>query len=57
MAKTYLLGIWIIIGKESVGPNYDVTDKFDYHRAPTYVIGTEIRRDKNTIAKFDHYHR
>jgi len=40
-----------------VGPNYDVTDKFDYHRAPTHVIGTEVRRDKLTEAKYDHYHR
>ena len=51
MARTYLLG------KESVGPNYDVTDQFDYHRAPTHLIGTEVRKDKNTEPKYDHYHR
>jgi len=51
MAKTYLLG------KESIGPNYNVTDKFDYHRDPTHLIGTGPRKDVNSEAKYDHYYR
>jgi hypothetical protein len=34
-----------------------VTDKFNYPRGPTHLIGTEIRQNKETEAKFDHYFR
>lgn len=51
MARTYLLG------RESAGPNYDVTDKFNYHRGPTHVVGTGLRRNKDMEAKYDHYYR
>ncbi len=49
--------IFSIKGKESVGPNYDVTDKFTYNRGPTHLIGTQIRKDKETEPKYDHYYR
>ncbi len=59
--KRWLVHIYQVLffkkGRESVGPNYDVTDKFNYTRAPTHVVGTEIRKDKNTEPKYDHYHR
>lgn len=40
-----------------MGPNYDVTDQYDYKRAPTHVIGTGKRNDPTMEAKYDHYHR
>ena len=46
-----------MIGKESVGPNYNVTDKFDYNRDPTHVVGTGKRNDISSEAKYDHYYR
>ena len=53
----YQVYINYILGKESIGPNYNVTDKFSYNRGPTHQIGTEVRRDLSTEAKFDHYYR
>jgi hypothetical protein len=64
--NSFLMRRWLVhifwvrnlnTGKESVGPNYDVTDKFEYDRAATHKIGTGLRRDKETEAKYDHYHR
>ena len=34
-----------------------MTDKFNYPRGPTHLIGTGIRQNKETEAKFDHYFR
>ena len=45
------------IGKTAPGPNYDVTDKFTYEKAPEWKIGTDPRNTLNTGAKFDHYLR
>lgn len=46
------------IGKATPqGPNYNVTDKFNYNRHPTWKIGTQPRNTLDTKAKYEHYFR
>ena len=47
-----------MIGKDTPkGPNYDVTDKFLYHKGPEWKIGTNVRNTLDTKAKYEHYFR
>jgi len=39
------------------GPNYDITDKFNYSKGPEWKIGTDPRNTLDTKAKYEHYHR
>jgi hypothetical protein len=51
MAKTEFAG------KCSPGPNYDITDKYDYNVAPSWKMGMEARNTLNTGPKHDFYLR
>jgi hypothetical protein len=39
------------------GPNYNVTDKFNYTKGPEWKIGTDPRNTLDTKAKYEHYFR
>lgn len=39
------------------GPNYNVTDKFNYSKGPEWKIGTDPRNTLDTKAKYEHYFR
>ena len=39
------------------GPDYNVTDAFQYDKAPTWKIGTTVRNTLDTKAKYEHYFR
>jgi hypothetical protein len=39
------------------GPNYNVTDKFNYHKGPEWKIGTNPRNTLDTKAQYEHYYR
>lgn len=39
------------------GPNYNVTDKYSYNKAPSHKIGTQPRNTLDTKAKYEHYYR
>ena len=39
------------------GPNYHVTDKFNYSKGPEWRIGTNPRNTLDTKAKYEHYFR
>eukprot|EP00828_Plagiopyla_frontata_P008124 TRINITY_DN1398_c0_g1_i2.p1 TRINITY_DN1398_c0_g1~~TRINITY_DN1398_c0_g1_i2.p1 ORF type:complete len:332 (-),score=26.75 TRINITY_DN1398_c0_g1_i2:79-945(-) len=46
-----------LTGKTGPGPNYDVTDKYSYIKAPEYKFGTNPKNTLDTGPKFDHYLR
>ena len=50
---------WIdCFGKQTPkGPNYEITDKFSYNKAPEHKIGTQPRNTLDTKAKYEHYFR
>lgn len=39
------------------GPNYNVTDKFNYNKSQEWKIGTAPRNTLDTKAKYEHYFR
>lgn len=39
------------------GPNYHVTDKFNYSKGPEWKMGTNPRNTLDTKAKYEHYFR
>ncbi len=39
------------------GPNYNVTDKFNYNKGPEWKMGTNPRNTLDTKAKYEHYFR
>lgn len=39
------------------GPNYNVTDKFNYNKSQEWKIGTSPRNTLDTKAKYEHYFR
>jgi hypothetical protein len=39
------------------GPNYNVTDQFNYSKGPEWKIGTDPRNTLDTKAKYEHYFR
>jgi hypothetical protein len=45
-------------GKQTpIGPNYNVTDKFNYSKGPEWKIGKNPRNTLDTKAKYEHYYR
>lgn len=46
-----------LVGKESIGPNYQVTDEFEYKKAPSYSVPKAIRNTLNTGPKYELYKR
>jgi hypothetical protein len=45
-------------GKTTIkGPNYNVTDKFNYSKGPEWKIGTNPRNTLDTKAQYEHYYR
>ena len=46
-----------LVGKNSIGPNYQVTDKFDYKKAPAFSVPKAIRNTLNTGPKYELYKR
>lgn len=59
MADIDCFGISVVeLGKATPqGPNYNVTDKFNYQRQPTWKMGTQPRNTLDTKAKYEHYFR
>ncbi len=39
------------------GPNYNVTDKFNYSKSPSWKMGTDPRNTLDTKAQYEHYFR
>lgn len=39
------------------GPNYQVTDQFNYNKSPQWKIGSSPRNTLDTKAKYEHYFR
>lgn len=46
-----------LVGKNSIGPNYQVTDEFDYKKAPAFSVPKAIRNTLNTGPKYELYKR
>lgn len=46
-----------LVGKNSIGPNYQVTDEFDYQKAPAFSVPKAVRNTLNTGPKYELYKR
>jgi len=45
------------IGKVSLGPNFEGTDRFEYDKAPEWVFGKQARNTLDIKQPYDHYSR
>ena len=46
-----------LVGKVSIGPAYEVTDEFDYKKAPAFSVPRAVRNTLNTGPKYELYKR